>query len=461
MPMLAIACLQMNNPSRTLSCFRRISAARLPLITPLLPLTLALVLALTGCSLPQISAESRIFLNVSLEFLGEYRLPKLNFEGTPVGGLSGITYDRQRDRFYAISDDRSEQAPARFYTLKLLLDHPTAKPLSAASPPKEPADSSASPAIASPAIGIQAVEVEAVTILKGENGHPFAKGTVDLEGIALSPRQSLFISSEGVPSEGIAPFIDEFDLKTGQWRGKVPIPARYLPDHQPNSKTDQPSGVQDNLGFESLTLDAPTAGTGQLEPFRLFTATESALQQDLSLQQNLSKESLQLDQSNSDQSNSADPSSTPTPVRLLHYLIGETQPLLLSEHVYFLDPPPAGATDNGLVELVRLDQGGHFLSLERSFGTTVGVNAQIAQIVTGGATDTSGITSLKGNLTGITPIFKRRLLDLGTLGISLDNLEGMTFGPRLADGTQSLLLVSDDNFSDLQATQFLLFRIQS
>jgi hypothetical protein len=51
------------------------------------------------------------------------------------------------------------------------------------------------------------------------------------------------------------------------------------------------------------------------------------------------------------------------------------------------------------------------------------------------------------------------VLDLSTLGIYLDNLEGMALGPRLPDGTQSLLLVSDDNFSNSQLTQFLLFRL--
>jgi hypothetical protein len=35
----------------------------------------------------------------------------------------------------------------------------------------------------------------------------------------------------------------------------------------------------------------------------------------------------------------------------------------------------------------------------------------------------------------------------------------MEIGPCLADGSRSLILVSDDNFSDNQFTQFLLFRL--
>ncbi|MBV8885840.1 MAG: hypothetical protein JO235_17845, partial [Chroococcidiopsidaceae cyanobacterium CP_BM_RX_35] len=51
------------------------------------------------------------------------------------------------------------------------------------------------------------------------------------------------------------------------------------------------------------------------------------------------------------------------------------------------------------------------------------------------------------------------LLDLHKLGISIDNLQGMALGPRLSDGTPSLLLVSNNDFSQEQATQFLLFRL--
>jgi 3-phytase len=51
------------------------------------------------------------------------------------------------------------------------------------------------------------------------------------------------------------------------------------------------------------------------------------------------------------------------------------------------------------------------------------------------------------------------LFDLDTLGIPLDNVEGLTFGPRLRDGRRSLVLVSDNNFAGSQFTQFLLFAL--
>jgi hypothetical protein len=144
--------------------------------------------------------------------------------------------------------------------------------------------------------------------------------------------------------------------------------------------------------------------------------------------------------------------------RFLHYSIDPERSLLVSEHVYVMDPPPEGTLSHGLVELLAIDQGGHFLSLERSFGSQ-GFTAKLFQISTGSATDTSRIETLKGDLATIQPIRKRLLLDLAQLGIPLDNLEGMTLGPQLPDGSRSLLLISDDNFRTEQSTQFLLFRL--
>lgn len=370
---------------------------------------------ITGCDPSQaISVESRTFLNLSLDFLGEYQLAKQSFQDTPVGGFSALTYDRQRDRFYALSDDRSALAPARFYTLKLSLDtNTTEKP------------------------SLEKVAIESVTFLKNEDGKTFPKGTIDPEGIALSPKGTIFVSSEGDRNLGTAPFIREFDLKTGQQLRSLPIPERFLAND--NSKDDQPPrGIQNNLGFESLTAEPGSslaAVTG--DPFRLFTATESALVQD-----NLPDTSIQSPR-----------------IRLLHYLIGNiARPMVVTEHLYLLDPAPNGAIFHGLTDLVTVDAGGHFLSLERSYGL-LGGSAKIYQIATSAATDTSGIATLNVDVSRIDAIKKKLLLDLSGLGIYLDNLEGMTLGPRLADGSQSVVLVSDNNFNDIQLNQFLLFRL--
>jgi Ca2+-binding RTX toxin-like protein len=46
-------------------------------------------------------------------------------------------------------------------------------------------------------------------------------------------------------------------------------------------------------------------------------------------------------------------------------------------------------------------------------------------------------------------------LDDLKLSTGLDNVEGLTFGPKLADGRQSIVLVSDNNFSATQFTQVI------
>ena len=40
---------------------------------------------------------------------------------------------------------------------------------------------------------------------------------------------------------------------------------------------------------------------------------------------------------------------------------------------------------------------------------------------------------------------------------TLDNVEGITLGPKLSDDRQSVVLVTDDNFNAQQVTQFYAF----
>ena len=141
----------------------------------------------------------------------------------------------------------------------------------------------------------------------------------------------------------------------------------------------------------------------------------------------------------------------------MHYLVGNIAPLIVAEHRYPVEAMTPPVTQIGVNDIVSLDRGGHFLTLERSNGSN-GLSAKIWQIFTGDANDTSAIKSFR-NSPNVRSIRKKLVLDLATLGIKLDNLEGMTMGPRLADGSQSLILVSDDNFSETQVTQFLVFRL--
>lgn len=373
-------------------------------------LSLFFIITLTACeNLPQVSAEDRLFLDISLEFLGEYEIPKQTFQETKLGGLSGLTYDRQNDLFYAISDDR--QNP-RFYTLKVNLksiDNSTTK--------------------------IDTINIENVTFLKNEKGEIYTPMSIDPEGIALTSRETVFISSEGDNRIKILPFIGEFDLSSGQVKNYLRLPQKYLPPSVDETDT-QPRGVQNNFSFESLAVGYTS--TLKDDPFRLFTAIENPLLQDIPTEK----------------------SQKELPLRFLHYVINPIgDPVIVSENLYLLDSAPSGTIYNGLSDITTLEKEGYFMSLERNAGLA-GFGAKLFQVVNANSTDTSNISSFKNGVEGVEPLRKKLLLNLEDLEIDLDNLEGLAFGPKLPDGSQTLLLVSDDNFSDLQITQFLLFKVK-
>ncbi len=349
-----------------------------------------------------LAAQERLFLDLNLEFLGEYELTNNDYQNTKIGGFSGITYDRKKNQYYVISDDRSSFSPARFYTLKIDIKNNK----------------------------ISNINIKNVTFLKNQKGDNYPINTIDTEGIALSPKNTLFISSEGVANKEISPFIKEFDLE-GNFLKTVRIPNRYIP------KIAEKKGIENNLGFESLTIKAN--GFMPQDPFRLFTVTESALVQDIDIE-------------NPDTFNRS---------RLMHYVINPFgEPTLVAEHLYKIDNPSFGTLYHGIPDLFALPQEGYLLSIERSFGMK-GYGVKIFQIVMANASDISSQKSLAGNIENISPIKKQLLLDLGKLDIELDNLEGISFGPRLPDGSQSLILISDNNFAEKgeQKNQFLLFKL--
>ncbi|MEH1860474.1 MAG: esterase-like activity of phytase family protein [Nostoc sp.] len=338
----------------------------------------------------------------SIKFIGEATLPKgLIFQKTEVGGLSGITYNARNNLYYAISDDRGQKAAVRFYTLKI--------DLSKGSLQKG---------------GIIPVSV---TTLLNENGQTFSPGETDTEGIALTNKSTVLISSEGDAAKLINPFIKEFSLSSGREIFTLPIPNKFLPD-----KTNQ-KGIRNNLAFESLTITPDNK--------HLFTATENALIQDgVAAKPNIG-----------------------SPCRILQYNLLNNQPE--KEFLYQTEPVTPflnliGKFASGLPDLLALDNQGHFLSLERSF-TGLGFAIFLFQVSLEAADDIHNINSLLTvDSKNIKLVKKKLLLDLRKLDVLLDNIEGLTLGPKLPDGQQSLILISDNNFNSLQRTQILAFKIK-
>src|SRR5262245_42325753 len=88
--------------------------------------------------------------------LGQIVLPTgLKIAGVEFGGISGLDYDAANDVYYAISDDRSERAPARFYVLKLAIGES----------------------------GVAGLDIVSSSQLTGADGKPFAAKGIDPEAI--------------------------------------------------------------------------------------------------------------------------------------------------------------------------------------------------------------------------------------------------------------------------------------
>jgi hypothetical protein len=96
--------------------------------------------------------------------------------------------------------------------------------------------------------------------------------------------------------------------------------------------------------------------------------------------------------------------------------------------------------------------------MERSSSTgTIPATIKLFIADLNGATDIS-FTTLENNRS-FTAAKKSLLLNMDELGIYTDNLEGVTFGPLLPNGHKTLLFIADNNFSNTEKAQVLLFEV--
>ncbi|MER5225850.1 esterase-like activity of phytase family protein [Streptomyces flaveus] len=327
----------------------------------------------------------------------------------PFGGLSGIDYDRESGEYVAISDDRSENGKARFYTLRLPLD-------------------GAAFADAKPAL-------DGLTVLDDTTGEPFAPKAVDPEAIRWTPGgKSLLWTSEGASSSGQPAFVREATTSGGYVR-ELPLPKAYAPVRSASGTLT--AGVRNNQALEGLTLSPDGS--------KAVTITENALVQD----------------------GPAAGLTAKSPSRLL--VTDRKTGAAQAEHVYEVDPisdaptaplpAPVGtySADRGVSEILAVNET-DYLTVERSFASGVGFAIRLYWTSTIGATDVSGKEALSGTEK---PMPKKLLYDFTTSGTDADNVEGITWGPALPDGSRSLVLVADDNFGfNGSVTKFHLLSVR-
>ena len=335
--------------------------------------------------------------------------PGTTVEGAAVGELSGIDYDRRTGRWYLLSDD-SEEGPARLFTARLDLDR-----------------------------SHLAVRFTGATLVRRSDGTPFPPfatndpEVADPESVRLDPgSRTLYWSSEGkreVPTDGTPPALVD------PWVRQMTTSGRHLrqlqqPRNLRMSATEQ--GPRRNAVFEGLTLT--TDGR------QLVTSTEGPRYEDGPL-----------------------PTTTSGAVNRLTWYDKRTgRPG--QQLAYPLDPipatpvPPTAGADNGISELLAIDRH-RYLVLERAFVSGVGNSIRLYEIDVRGATDVRDDRSLSEG--HYRPVGKRLVLDFATLGLDhVDNVEGMSWGPRLRGGERTLVFVSDDNFNPSQVTQLIAVAIR-
>lgn len=326
-----------------------------------------------------------------------------------LGGISGMDYDAARRQWILLSDDRSDHAPARAYLARIDVD----------------------------AAGLHAVTVTAVVPLLTREGivYPNARqgGEVaDPEALRIDPASGDWVwSSEGDPDRRLGPFVRVSD-RAGRFVREWALPAN-LSFALAADAGDR--GPRPNLTIEGLAF-APNGRS-------LWVAMEAPLLQD---------------------------GPVPTTeaggwARISHI---DREGKVLGQYAYPLSPVPSAPTggrmraDNGISEIAMTDAG-TLLVIERS-GREVGddmmfrYTARLYEATAAQATDVQHHASLQGREPA--PMSKRLVIDLSQAGLgSIDNIEAMAWGPQLPNGHQTLVLMSDDNFSPHQTTQVLAFEV--
>ncbi|NTJ64528.1 esterase-like activity of phytase family protein [Agrobacterium rhizogenes] len=302
---------------------------------------------------------------ISLSYLGNYEIPTGFMEnGVEVGGLSGIDFDPSTGRYIAISDDRSEKAPARFYDLDIDVD----------------------------ASGLKGVTVIDHVTLKDKDGQPFAVKKVDGESIRLG-KDGIYWTSEG-DGKALLPSFVRVASRDGSFLREFSLPDGFAPT------ADKSTGIRDNLAFEGLAF---------LAGGDVLVGTESALYQDgpiTTLTNGALARLIRYDAATGAQKAQYVYPVSPVPQA----------------------PSIAGGwNDFGLSEIMALDDR-HLLSIERGFAQGIGNSVAINMFDLDGVTDVANIPSLAKTDQRIVPVRKTQIMDLRALGLAPDNIEGITFG---------------------------------
>lgn len=366
------------------------------------PLLISFSLILFSCNLSKELAAEKIQIS-KVNYVGHYVIPyNFNFKNSTVGGLSGIDYDKATGLYYLISDDRNAINKARFYSAKINLSTK----------------------------GIDTIIFTNVYPLQKDSLLAL-KENVDPEAIRFMPAKNLWVwSTEG---ERIVTKKDTI----------LNDPAIYLINEK--GELQNSFAVPSNFKMQAIEYGPRRNGVWEGLSFapnnkQLWVSTEEPLYQDGPRAELLPNKAY---------------------TRFVKYNVKTKKPI--GQYAYLLEPiahapVPADAFKvNGISEILAIDNN-KLLVMERSFSTgNLKTTIKIFEVDFSNASNIGEKALLNKN--DFKAATKKLLLNMDDLGIYIDNVEGLCFGPTLTNGKQSLLLIADNNFNPQQLQQVFLFEL--
>ncbi len=336
--------------------------------------------------------------SLKIRFLDEYIIPAdFHVSSTLVGGLSDLDYDGEF--FYTVCDLPS--AP-RIYRFSLDIKNSKIDTLQF--------------------LEVIPVDTESTQLV------------FDSEGVIYHPDEKRFtLSSEGSINRGRDPFVAELD-RNGQVQELYDLPAYFLSSHA--------SGPRNNSVFEGLCESVDGKG--------IWVANELPLKGD-GPEPGIFEKHAPIRFTRLDR-------STKKPERQFAYDLDRVRKIPLL---------PFGM--NGVTAIEEYEEE-RFLVLERGFSAGYGRHGfRVLLYLADGreADSTLEVNRLKEvKPSTVTLANKSLLFDFNSIrkeltNRSVDNLEGMTFGPTLPNGNRTLVLIADNNFNTLmkQMNQVILMEV--
>ncbi|TMM28600.1 esterase-like activity of phytase family protein [Polaribacter aestuariivivens] len=334
----------------------------------------------------------------TLHFLDEFVLQdSMEFKNTFIGGLSGVDY--ANNHYYFVIDDAKNP---RYLKAKINLENSK----------------------------IDTIILEDVIDLKDSTNTFYQNNYLDLESIFVDETTNeINFVSEGSVNYKKPPFVFSTNLK-GSFLKK------YL---QPKTLRNE-QNMKHNATFEASSKSYNNTG--------FWVAMEGVLKSD-----------------------GVEPTfaETNSPIRIT-YFDNKTQNAT-KQFAYQLEkitkPAKGNINLNGVTAILEYEKNKFFI-VERTYQNGYGSYGNIIRIFDAQVQEnSSNILAIDSLInTNYIPLKKQLLFNFEdvknelTDGI-IDNIEGITFGPKLANGNKSLILVSDDNFQvyGKQLNQFILLEI--